>query len=352
MGGRAETHVERGFHLNIGPHAVYPDAFTLLRELGVHLTGGHPPLGRTVAWYRGKRYRLPLGGASLLATGLLGVRAKIDAAKFFATRLSEDPAPLQSVTVRAWLESTLRPGPARDLAEALIRVSTYSNAPDIASAGSHLQQMRVAAGNPVFYVDGGWQTIVAQLRDQLIAAGGTSHSATRISAVEPLASAGWRVRTASGETHEAEAVIIAASPGDARRLLTGAPAATLQRWDEQSVPVRAAVLDIGLSRIPLPQVNYSIGIDRPLYFCPHEGGELAQAAPSSTLRCPRSSRSGSEANLRDSKPRWTTCSRDGAIVAHRRFLLRWLSRTRWSMRPRWALGVRPRGARRPGLFVR
>ncbi|HEX6031182.1 MAG TPA: FAD-dependent oxidoreductase, partial [Tepidiformaceae bacterium] len=87
LGGRAETHVEQGFHFNIGPHAVFHDSFELLRGLGVELTGGNPPLGRTVAWYRGKRYRLPLGGASMLATGLLGVRHKIEAGKFFATRL-------------------------------------------------------------------------------------------------------------------------------------------------------------------------------------------------------------------------------------------------------------------------
>src|SRR5688572_19245827 len=78
-GGRATTRDENGYLFNIGPHALYSGAEELLAGLGVAVSGQHPPLGRTVAWRDGRRYRLPLGGASLLSTGLLTVRDKMEA---------------------------------------------------------------------------------------------------------------------------------------------------------------------------------------------------------------------------------------------------------------------------------
>jgi phytoene dehydrogenase-like protein len=131
--------------------------------------------------------------------------------------------------------------------------------------------------------------------------------------------------TAGEGSRDAEAVVIAAGPGDARRLLTGAPGEVLERWDEQSIPVRAAVLDIGLSRIPLPQVNYSIGVDRPLYFSVHtkvaklapDGGAVIHAAmylDPTTNHDPEAILSELEDLTDRVQPGW----RD--LVVHRRFL--------------------------------
>ncbi|MEX0783642.1 MAG: FAD-dependent oxidoreductase [Dehalococcoidia bacterium] len=284
-GGRATTANEKGFLFNIGPHALYAGAEQMLAELGVAVAGEHPPLGRTVAWRGGKRYRLPLGGASFLATGLLGVRDKLEAGRFFASLGRMDTALLHGVTARDWLATSIHSPRLRQLTEALFRVSSYANGPEVASAGAHLDQLRAASRRPVRYIDGGWQTIVDALRLRVAEAGVTVHTAARVDSVTADAE-GWRTRLASGDELRADSVILALGPTEAARLVAGAGGAALARWAGAATPVQAATLDVALSSLPVPKVTYSIGIDRPLYWSVHtaaaqlapEGGAVIHAA--------------------------------------------------------------------------
>jgi phytoene dehydrogenase-like protein len=275
-GGRAATSSTKGFLFNIGPHALYPGAEAMLGELGVSVVGGHPPLNRTVAWRNGERYRLPLGGASLLATGLLGMRDKLEAGRILAGLGRMDTGPLQGVTVRDWLDAEVGSRRVRGLLEALFRVASYGNGPGIASAGAHLDQLRAASRRPVRYLDGGWQTIVDGLRARAIEAGVTIRTAARVERVEHSGGA-WHVRLARGEDLRADAVIVATGPAEAAQMVGGPAAPVFARWAAEAAPVQAAALDIALSRLPRPRQNYSIGIDRPLYFSVHTAA--ARLAP-------------------------------------------------------------------------
>ena len=324
LGGRAETSEEQGFLLNLGPHALYPGAEEMLGELGVQVSGGHPNVSRTIAFRGGKRYRLNLGGPSLLATGMLRLRDKVEAARFFAAVSRADLAPLQHVTAKQWLDLNMRSQAARNLAEAVFRVSSYTNAPEIASVGAHFEQLRAAGRKSVRYIDGGWQTIVEGLRAEAWDHGATLLSGARVRGVV-RAQTGWRVELASGDAHEADAVILAVPPPEAAKLLSGAPQTVARGWASEAVPVQAAVLDVALSRAPRPGQTYALGMDRPLYFSMHssvanlapEGGAVIHAAmyldPAQRPE-PEAAQQELEWLLDQLQPGW----RD--LVVHRRFL--------------------------------
>src|SRR5688572_28773095 len=61
LGGRAITQIEKGFHFNLGPHALYrqgPGA-AILNELGIRFSGGMPRQSGNYAVRQGALYSLP-----------------------------------------------------------------------------------------------------------------------------------------------------------------------------------------------------------------------------------------------------------------------------------------------------
>jgi phytoene dehydrogenase-like protein len=273
-GGRAATQVEQGFHLNLGPHALYlgGPATSVLTELGVPHPGGEPPAGG-LAVRAGRVYTLPAGPLSLVTTGLLGWSGKLEALCLLARLPRLDPAPLDGVSLDAWLERTLTRPEVRALFHALARVSTYVNDPARVSAGLVVRQLQLVLRSGVRYVDGGWQTLVDGLARAAQAAGVEVRAKAAARALEPSA-AGVTVRL-DGGVLEADAVVLAVAPDEARALLPGD--AGLARCSEGSAPVRAACLDLALSRLPRPEARFALGIDRPLYFSVHSGA--ARLAP-------------------------------------------------------------------------
>jgi phytoene dehydrogenase-like protein len=328
----------------------------MLADLGVAVAGGQPPLNRTVAWRGGRRYRLPVGGTSLLATGLLGVRDKLETGRFLAGLSRLDTAPLQHVTIRDWLDHEVHSPRVRQLLEALFRVTSYANAPVIASAGAHLDQLRAGSRQGVRYLDGGWQTIVDGLRQRAIDQGVCLRTAAAVDAVTP-SPGGWRLRLRSGEELCADAVILALAPGQAARLVDAPAQHELARWAVDATPVQVAALDVALSKTPRPKQNYSIGIDRPLYFSVHTAaarlgpprGAVIHAAmylPHGDIRDYAGIERELEWLVDQLQPGW----RD--LLVHRRFLPTSASRTLSSPPPgRPPRPPRPRGPGAEGLFV-
>ena len=82
----------------------------------------------------------------------------------------------------------------------------------------------------------------------------------------------------------ARAVVVAASPAAAAALVPDAP--RLSALAARAVPVKAACLDLALSRLPRKNALVALGVDRPLYLSVHsavarlapEGGALVQLA--------------------------------------------------------------------------
>jgi len=89
-----------------------------------------------------------------------------------------------------------------------------------------------------------------------------------------------------GTSFEAGDVVVAGDPETALRLAGAERAPDLARSIAALVPVRAACLDLALSRLPRPDRNFALGLDRPLYLSVHSaaaalappGGALIQVA--------------------------------------------------------------------------
>jgi len=278
VGGRAMTRTTGGFHLNMGPHALYGggQAELVLRELGVTYSGRKVSTAGALALRDGVVYSLPSGPVSLAATRLLGWPEKMELARFFAAVPWMKPDRLQATAVREWLAWTVRHDRVREIVVALIRTTSYGYDPDRQSAGAALAQIQLAVRHGVTYLDGGWQTLVEGLRSAAEQAGVRIATGARVVAVEadPVSPS---VRLADGTTCEAAAVVIAAGPRDAAALLGPRADRRIGEMADHMTPLRLATLDLGLTRLPRPRTRVALGIDRPLYFSVHSA--YARLAP-------------------------------------------------------------------------
>ena len=270
VGGRAATTVVDAFRFNLGPHALYAGShgIRVLRELDVTFKGAKPSASGAFAVARGTTHALPGGFLSLVSTGLFGLPAKLETARLLAGFGRIDPQPLTGTSMRTWIDGNVRHPDVRQLIEALVRVATYSNDPERLSAGAAIAQVQGALGGGVLYLDGGWQTLVDGLSATARAAGAKIVTSNRVAGLSST-DTGWRVELADGTTVDARAVVLAGSPDAAAALLHGAEQSLVRKWADAAVPVKAACLDLALSRLPQPRARFALGIDRPLYLSVH-----------------------------------------------------------------------------------
>jgi phytoene dehydrogenase-like protein len=273
LGGRAGTQAHEGFRFNFGPHALYRtgEGARVLRDLGARWTGGMPSASGGYAIAGGRCHALPGGFVSLLTTGLFGVGAKLEAARFLASLGKLDPAPLAHVSVARFLAEHVRHASLRELLSALCRLSTYAADAEYQSAGTALAQLQLAFAGGVEYLDDGWQTLVDALAASCRSAGVVVRTGAGVETVALGEAGSWSVRLRDGATLGARAVVIAASPSIAGELLGRTD------WPGATIPVRAACLDLALARLPEPRARFALGIDRPLYFSVHSA--VARLAP-------------------------------------------------------------------------
>jgi hypothetical protein len=134
----------------------------------------------------------------------------------------------------------------------LCRLATYVDEPELLSAGAAIDQLRSALAGNVWYLDGGWQSLVEGLRARAAAAGAELSTSARVDCVRSDAT-GVTVELASGAT-------LRGSRGhprhrtrrggqDCSRCPGDAP---LVRFARGRVPVRAATLEVALARLPRP----------------------------------------------------------------------------------------------------
>ena len=245
LGGRAGTQAHEGFRFNFGPHALYRtgEGARVLRDLGARWTGGMPSASGGYAIAGGRCHALPGGFVSLLTTGLFGVGAKLEAARFLASLGKLDPAPLARVSVARFLAEHVRHASVRELLSALCRLSTYAADAERQSAGTALAQLQLAFAGGVEYLDGGWQTLVDALAASCRSSGVVVRTGAGVETVALGEAGSWSVRLRDGATLGARAVVIAASPSIAGELLGRTD------WPGATIPVRAACLDLALARL-------------------------------------------------------------------------------------------------------
>jgi len=332
LGGRAVTHLRHGYRFNLGPHAFYRNGhgWNVLRELGIPVRGGVPK-PRGMAMLGNERHKLPGNPWSLLTTSLIGLKQKAQFAMLMLRIRRIDPKPYASMTVREWVDANATDPRVRELLEAMFRLATYSNRPDLQSASAALAHLRLALRG-VVYVDEGWQKIVDSLHSAAVAAGVNFVTSSRVVSVEHDGSAVRGVELGGleldvrndtmalampdmsdpdkGTRIPAETVLLAVDPATARELAPDLD------WPASNA-VTASCLDIALSKLPQPRNTFALGIDTPLYFSVHsvwaqltpKGGALLHVA-----KYGEGKEEELEAIVDEMQPGW----RD--LIVHRRFL--------------------------------
>jgi phytoene dehydrogenase-like protein len=324
LGGRARTQEEQGFEWNLGPHALYAGAAAArtFRDLRVPFSGARPDVNGFVL-DRGAKHTLPGGFVSLLTTRFFGLGAKMETARLLGRLPRVDARPLAGVSMGDWLAREIAHDDVRRLVAALIRLSTYANS-DAQSAGAALANLQSALAHGVLYLDHGWQTLVAGLRDVAVAAGARIEAGARVAAV--LHDDAVRgVALADGGERRHDAVVATGGPSEVAPLVSGAAATALAAWSAAATPVKAACLDVALSRLPDPAGTFGLGIDEPVYVSVHSaaarlapaGGAVVHVAkylPVGQPSDPKADERQLERTLDLLQPGWRT-----ALVA-RRFL--------------------------------
>jgi phytoene dehydrogenase-like protein len=271
VGGRARTRFTSGFAWNFGPHALYPAAAARLESLGIRLSGGIPPTAFEALFEDALH---PLSAKGMLFSSLLK-GARLAFPRWYLEALRGDVASLRGVTVEAWLAERLPTRSSRLVAQMLIRTTSYCDDPRLDAATAALSLRDGTAG--VRYLDGGWQRLVDALRTEAERLGVvvTTNKPIEHLCVQQGAVTGVILR--SGEMLTADAVVLAVSPREAETLLGGAAQARLARARLTSPPLRAACLDLALSRVPCPSRILVLGVDRPVYLSVHSA--VADLAP-------------------------------------------------------------------------
>jgi phytoene dehydrogenase-like protein len=278
IGGRAATHIRESVHFNLGPHALYcrGHAFGLLQELGVAFTGRVPSPGRGLLLAGENAYPLPRGALSLLGSRLFTFREKARLIRLLATLPRIDARRFDRMALDAWVEETIGSGNAAAFLHALFRVSTYARDSERFSAGVAIDQLKLALGGNVWYLDGGWQTLVEGLRARTLEAGGQVRTESKVHSVR-CDQDGVTIEMQSGNVLRGRAAVIAVPPGSACNLLDLPADAPLARWMKNRLPIKAACLDLALSSLPMSKERFALGLDGPFYFSVHSAA--AKLAP-------------------------------------------------------------------------
>jgi phytoene dehydrogenase-like protein len=263
LGGRAITQQDRGYLLNLGPHALYAGgaAARTLRQWNIPFSGKPPDTSSGAFLIRdGRMYPLILSPLQLLGTRLFGAREKLQAARILQQFLAGHA--LDGESMEEWIARHAGSARVRQFAAMLVRVSTYSADLRQLSAGAALDQFRLATRQGVLYLDGGWQTLIAGL-------------------VERAQSLGVEIRCGqtvdSLGTIEADGIVLAVSPASVERI----SGCELGREPGRKLPAlqatRMACLDLGLRKLPDGSAHIVFGLDQPLYLSAHS--VVAKLAP-------------------------------------------------------------------------
>jgi len=264
-GGRARCDEVDGFTFNQGPRALYRSGAgrRVLDALGVDWdTGGQPVLRGAMGRRDGRLHLLPQGPGSLLRTGLLGAADKVRVARLLGgIGRADQVSRAEGKTVREWV-ADVAPSPAvAELLHTLVRLTTYTDAPDVLDAAAAVANVQSGLDPGVSYIDGGWQSLV----DGLLAAVTESGGQVLARRVDQVTSGetGATISTPDGHLSAASVVVAAGGPEAAARLLGRRP----EGWDSIGPPATAACLELGLRRPPPTRVV--LGLDEPLYLSTH-----------------------------------------------------------------------------------
>jgi phytoene dehydrogenase-like protein len=276
LGGRAITTRRNGFYLNLGPHALYltGKGRMVLDELGVSFSGSIPSVRQfAYAFNAGEKHILPIHPVSSSQSRLLPPSAAGEVLSLLQSP-PLDARQLAGTSLSAFLAEKAKHPVARSYLRALFRLLTYSDIPEKQSAAAAMHQLQLGSGGTL-YLDRGWQTLVDGFHSVA-----KSHGVLVIRGQEVLGIEAGRevdgIRTTKG-FYSARNVVLAVPPLTVLALLGGLASAKYKRALQALIPVRAASLELGLSRLPDSNTRFVLGLDQPVYFSVHSA--YARLAP-------------------------------------------------------------------------
>ena len=270
IGGRAGTTVRDGVSFNMGPHALYCHGalFQALHELQVPFHGAPPNPGRSLFLTEQSVYRFPQTFWQVLVSRLLNFRERRLFLQILGRGIATDPRTLDSTSVADWIRQLAGTGRLADLFHTLMRLTTFVNDPERQSAGATLEQFQMGQKGGVWYVDGGWTSLVEGLRRRAVERGVAIRSSAAAKHVRTGPN-GTEIELTDGTRVRAGATILAVPPAEAVGLLDLDEDHPLHGFNRTRRVGRCACLDIALKRLPRPDERFTLGLDSPLYFSVH-----------------------------------------------------------------------------------
>jgi phytoene dehydrogenase-like protein len=276
FGGRASTHRQQGYAMNIGPHGFYRAGLMKQQfdKWGVSYSGKVPLVdGAAFLISNGVRHRFPTSTLSLLRSRAFSMRDRIRIGQALR-KIQKPDAAARGQSMQAWIDSHCGSTEAGRLLAALTRLSTYSADLALLDAGAAIGQLQLALAQSVLYLDGGWETLIMSLVTKAQSLGVEVRAESGVKSAEPGA-----LKLRDGKRLNADGIVLAIPPGEVEHA-TGQPLPA-------RTPARAACLDLGLRRMPAKSASFALGLDAPTYFSVHslyarglapEGGALVQIA--------------------------------------------------------------------------
>ncbi len=253
-GGFAITDERGGYRFNQGPHALYRggEAERVLRSVGVIPRGVAPALRGAQVMREGRLHLAPGGATSLLRTTALTAGDKARLARLLGGLAKLDSTRYASSTVADTIADLTDRPRVQQLLTALVRLTSYGNAPDAMSGDVAVQQLQGGLGPGVLYLHRGWQ----QLVDALAATPGVTvvegDPVRSLDALDALVEGGIGAGGAP--------VIVAAGGPRVAADITGHRFAP-------GVPAMVASLDLALAAPP--PTSFVLGLDEPMYLSDH-----------------------------------------------------------------------------------
>ena len=256
LGGRGRTEAIEGFMLNEGAHGLYAglDGWKVLADLGI-APGGARPARRGYGQLRGKITLMPGTPLDSIRSPMIGLRTKMQLGKILANPAKLSKSVVDGTSMQQWIASNTNDSDARLILAMAARTATYQSNMDQLDARVGVAQTVSAMTDGVRYLDGGWRQIVDALRTCASNAGATFETDAKVSSL--------------AEVDDGDAVILAA--GGPRQVVSvlGGRSDVARRWAEEAIPVLAASLDLGMTRLPRPERRFVLGVDSPLYLSVH-----------------------------------------------------------------------------------
>lgn len=254
LGGRAQTQQHSGYCMNLGPHALYcgGTAFRTFRQWKVLFSGNVPPSGGKAYFLRDRKlFPAVRNLKDLVGTQLFSVAEKLQAARIF--HAFANGSTCEGENMRHWIERHAQSPRVRQYAATISRIATYAADFDSISAKAAVQQISLAIRHGVWYLNGGWQTLIDGLHQRALSLGVDVRTGTQAVSLNRL---------------DADGIVLAVGPAGVEKI-TGI---TLPGKS----PLHMATLDIGLRKLPEGAAHVAFALDRPLYFSVHsESAQLA-----------------------------------------------------------------------------